>query len=79
MPEPTPIRLNPVRILALWREALSHEIGIAIAVPTGLEKIRTWFYQVRKAAAEPALAELQLLTAPGLTEIWIVRKSVEAP
>lgn len=72
--------LGPSTALRLWRAALLEEIGLRFAVnPDDVQRIRPEMYKARQEVIdrEPELGELQLLMAPGLTEMWIVRKSVE--
>lgn len=80
-PEDRPIKyLGPSTALTLWRSALTEEIGIRFAIdPNDVSRLRPEMYKARKEVieAEPELGELQLLMAPGLTEMWIIRKSVE--
>lgn len=74
------IHLTPAIALELWREAAKLEVGLRIPItPTDLEKIRPLMYTARKEANEPALESLQLIVAPRAEEIWLVKKTVEAP
>lgn len=83
MPAPSdrPLRyLGPYTALSLWRAALPEEIGIRFSIdPNDVSRLRPEMYKARKdaIATEPELGELQLLMAPGLTEMWIVKRSVE--
>ncbi|MDE2104191.1 MAG: hypothetical protein KGL39_43545 [Patescibacteria group bacterium] len=71
---------GPATALSLWRSALPEEIGIRFSIdPNDVSRLRPEMYKARKdaIAAEPELGELQLLMAPGLTEMFIVKKAVE--
>ncbi len=72
--------LTPALALKLWRDASREEVGLRIPIALkDLEKIKPLMYKVRKEAGDPALASLMLCVAPGGTEIWLVKKTLEAP
>ncbi len=74
------IHLTPTLALALWRQAAAEEVGLRIPIALkDLEKIKPLMYKVRKEAGDPSLASLMLCVAPGGTEIWLVKKTTEAP
>ncbi|MFA6159427.1 MAG: hypothetical protein WC763_07415 [Candidatus Paceibacterota bacterium] len=80
-PERT-LHLTPALALELWREASKLEVGLRVPIsPKDIEKIKPMMYAARKAVIEdePELGSLMLCVAPGVEEIWLVRKSVEAP
>lgn len=77
--DPT-FRLTPETALALWRQALTCEVGLRVPCKIGdLDKIRAMMYKARQEAAEPALEVLMLAIKPGGEEFWLVKKTVEAP
>lgn len=73
-----PIRLNPTTALALWREALNHEVGIRTAIPTEQQhRALVALYAARKAVGDPSLEAIMICTSPDQDELWFVRKTVE--
>ena len=74
--------LTPALAIELWREAAKLEVGLRFAVRRiDIEKIKPMMYNARKdvIAFEPELGNLMLCVAPGGEELWIVKRSVEAP
>lgn len=76
------ITLTPAVALKLWRDAAKEEVGLRIPISLkDLEKIKPMMYKARKEVIdrEPELGALMLCVAPGGEEIWLVKKTVEAP
>jgi len=74
--------LTPFVALDLWRAASKEEVGLRIPISLrDLEKIKALMYSARKSVidAEAELGSLMLCVAPGGTEIWLVKRTVEAP
>ena len=75
MPRPSPLTYLP-----LWQRALECEIGIRFRI-SGVERtyFRNTLYEARKAAQDPALADLIMFlpAPPHDDEIWICKKLVE--
>lgn len=70
--------LTPEVALALWRTALENELGVKVPInQKDIEKVRKTMYDARKGHTE--LEELRLITAPGGTEVWIMKKTTELP
>ena len=66
---------------ALWRRAQEAEVGIAFAVDTNdVDKIKNIMYKARQEMPDAeALANIGMYVAPGRTEIWLVKKALDAP
>ena len=74
--------LTPSRALSLWREAAQEEVGLRIPIAQkDIDKVKPMMYAARKEVIdqEPELGSLMLCVAPGAEEIWLVKKTVEAP
>lgn len=79
MSEPT-IVLTEAIALELWQVAATQELGLKIPIALAdLEKVRAMLWRVRQQSGDPALEELKLITAPGGTEVWILKKTAELP
>lgn len=66
--------------LSLWKKALKTELGVKVPIEQkDIDKIRATMYRARKEAADPSLDVLRLITAPGGTEVWIMKITTELP
>lgn len=65
-------------ILELWYAALRHPIGVSVTCSNAL-KFKQKLYQVRKASADPALADLMILTSPRNPdgEVFIAHRNID--
>lgn len=71
--------MTPETALALWRRALTEEIGIVLTVEVQHKRaIEQVLYEARKSAADPAL-DVLMIAKPGDApeELWIVRKTTD--
>lgn len=66
--------------LALWRRALTEEIGVIIALAEVGDKhrIENTLYEARKAAGDPSL-DVLMIVRPGdkPEELWIIKKTTD--
>ena len=72
----TDIGFTPEVALALWRQALATEIGLAIATDD-TRWLERRLYSSRQEAAEPELWKLIMVKPPNGRELWLVKKAVE--
>ena len=65
-------------VLELWYEALRHPIGVAVTTNSS-DRLKAKLYAARKAAADPALADLMVLTSPRnpTGEVFIAHRNVD--
>lgn len=74
------VELTLAIALNLWRRAAKEEMGVKVPIKQpDLRRVQDIMYKARKEANDPSLEKLSLIVAPGGTEVWVVKQTMEVP